>query len=121
MTKLLSLALAGLLATAAVASAQDGASAAMSEGMLFNDSDDSNQDGNGFVEFNRVDASGAGVIEVYDYRLAEMGALLGSQEVAAGTNWDVRVPVSAFRQSDVIAVLKIDGEVVDRRTVGEGM
>lgn len=121
MTKLFSLAIAALVATSSIASAQDGASAAMSEGMIFSHSDDSNSDNSSRLEFGRVDASAAGVIEVYDYNLNEVGELLGSEEVNAGTNWDVRIPIGFARQSDVIAILKIDGEMVDRHVVMEGM
>jgi hypothetical protein len=113
MTKLSLLSLAALLATAAVASAQDGPSAAMSEGMIYNDSDDMNADNNFRIQFARVETSAAGVIELYDYRIGEIGELVGSVEVDAGTNWNVRIPIGSPRTNDLIALLKIDGEVVD--------
>jgi hypothetical protein len=120
MTKLFSLALAALVATSSMASAQAAAepSAAMSQGMIFTDSADSG-DNSMRLMFNRIDASAAGVIEIYHYRNREVGPLLATEEVDAGTNWRVNIPIGPTRQDPVIAQLKIDGVVVDQTVIGE--
>ena len=64
------------------------------------------------LELGLVRAEGDGIVEVYDYRLGEPGALLGTEMVNAGANSDVRVKVGIAPRNDVIALLKVDGEVV---------
>ncbi len=120
MTKLLSLALAALVAAPSMASAQAAAepSAAMSQGMIFTDSADSS-DNSMRLMFNRIDSSAAGVLEVYHYRNREVGPLLTTEEVDAGTNWRVNIPIGPVRQDPVIVQLKINGVIVDQTVVGE--
>ena len=120
MTKLLSLALAALVAAPSMALAQAAAepSAAMSQGMIFTDSADSS-DNSMRLMFNRIDSSAAGVLEVYHYRNREVGPLLTTEEVDAGTNWRVNIPLGRNIQNTVVAQLKIDGQVVDQRIVGD--
>lgn len=65
------------------------------------------------VALDTVLAARDGVIEIYDYNTGEMGDLLGSQEVSAGANSDVRIDVTPDLTEDAIAVLKIDGVVYD--------
>ena len=65
------------------------------------------------AELGQVTTKGAGVVSLYDFHRGEQGALLGSEEVAAGANFDVRVPLGVRPINDVIAVLTVDGQVVD--------
>jgi hypothetical protein len=62
-----------------------------------------------------VRADADGVVEIHDYRSGEIGALLGTQTVRAGANSNVRVNVGIPPTQDVIALLKIDGEIVAMR------
>ena len=64
------------------------------------------------LELGTVRAAADGVVEIYDGRFGDLGALLGTEEVAAGANKDVRVNVGHGPDADVIAVLKIDGQIV---------
>ena len=64
------------------------------------------------LEIGLVRAESDGIVEIYDYRLGELGALLGTETVNAGANSDVRVGVGVAPIGDVIALLKVDGEVV---------
>ena len=53
------------------------------------------------------------MVSLYDYNTGVQGALLGTQNVEAGANYDVRVNIGKAPINDVIAVLTINGEVVD--------
>ena len=64
------------------------------------------------LELGLIRAEGDGVVEIYDFRRGEIGALLGTETVNAGANTDVRVGVGIAPTQDVIAQLKVDGEVV---------
>ena len=64
------------------------------------------------LELGTIRAAADGVVEIYDGRFGDLGALLGHAEVAAGANKDVRVIVGHGPDADVIAVLKIDGQIV---------
>jgi hypothetical protein len=64
------------------------------------------------LELGLVRAESDAVVEVYDFRRGEVGALLGTETVNAGANSDVRVNVGIAPRQDVIALLKVDGEVV---------
>jgi len=65
------------------------------------------------VELGQVTASNAGVISLYDFHGGQQGALLGTQDVTAGANFDVRVKLGRPAINDVVAVLTVDGQVVD--------
>ncbi|KPP84198.1 MAG: hypothetical protein HLUCCA08_01670 [Rhodobacteraceae bacterium HLUCCA08] len=65
------------------------------------------------VTLDTVRAAGNGVIEIYDFHTAEQGVLLGSAAVNAGANSDVRVNLGTSPVRDVIAVLTVNGQVVD--------
>ena len=69
------------------------------------------------LDLGIVRAAGDGVVEIYDYRAGDQGELLGSTEVFAGANDDVRVDVLTPPQNDVLAVLKVGGEVVDMQVI----
>ena len=65
------------------------------------------------VELGNVRASAPGVVSIYDYNTGVRGALLGTEEIASGANYDVRVNVGVTPINDVLAVLTVDGQEVD--------
>lgn len=65
------------------------------------------------VELGQVRAADNGVVSLYDFHGGVQGALLGTQDVAAGANFDVRVNIGQRAINDVVAVLTIDGQIVD--------
>lgn len=67
------------------------------------------------LELGNVTSQGNGVVEIYDFRGGEQGALLGSEPVFAGANSDVRVTIGQDADFDVVAVLKVDGQTVATR------
>ena len=67
------------------------------------------------LDLGLVRADSAGVVEIYDFSKGEVGQLLGTEMVNAGANTDVRVNVGIRPTQDVIALLKIDGEIVAER------
>lgn len=85
------------------------ASTASANAFSFNDMDISGST----AELGQVTTQGAGVISLYDNHRGEQGALLGSTDVAAGANFDVRVKLGLRPINDVVAVLTVDGQVVD--------
>ncbi|WP_322890820.1 MULTISPECIES: hypothetical protein [unclassified Yoonia] len=74
------------------------------------------QDATSNLELGIVRAAGDGVIEIYSRTDGDKSVLLGTQTVRAGANTDVRVNTGAPVRSDVVAVLKIDGEIVATET-----
>ena len=64
------------------------------------------------LQLGTVRADAGGVVEVYDYHTGQAGALLGSEVLNAGVNTNVRIDTGLPANRDVIAVLKVDGEVV---------
>ena len=64
------------------------------------------------LNLGTVRAAGDGVVEIYSYHRAEQGLLLGSTDVHGGANRRVRVYVHRRPITDVLAVLKVDGQVV---------
>jgi len=64
------------------------------------------------IELGQVRSEGRGVISLYDFHRGTQGALLGTQDVAAGANFDVRVKLNRTPTNDVVAVLTVDGAVV---------
>jgi hypothetical protein len=69
------------------------------------------------LELGIVRAAADGVVEIYDFNAGERGELLGTTEVFAGANDDVEVDILTPPQSDVLAVLKVGGEVVDMQVI----
>lgn len=67
------------------------------------------------LRLGTVTSAGNGVVEIYDFRTGELGALLGTEDIFAGANSDVRVKVGYTPTADVIAVLKVDGQTVATR------
>ena len=69
-------------------------------------------DGGDILEFGLITAEGAGVVEIYDYHTGQQGKLVGSENLFSGANPDVRVNTGLPQNRDVLAVVKVDGEVV---------
>ncbi|WP_342076628.1 hypothetical protein [Yoonia sp. SS1-5] len=67
------------------------------------------------LELGLVTADNNGVVEIYDFHTGEQGALLGAEMVNAGANTDVRVNTVLPAKRDVIAVLKVDGQVAAQK------
>ena len=86
------------------------ASAAAADGYI--DFTSERQDRGSVVALNTVTTDAGGVVEIYDFQGGEIGDLLGSKNVMAGANSNVRVNIGAPSQTDAIALLKVDGEVV---------
>ncbi len=71
------------------------------------------QDNSGVqAELGTVTATSDGVVEIYTFHKAELGALIGSEQVQAGANLDVDINFTRTN-TDAIAVLKVEGETVD--------
>jgi hypothetical protein len=70
-------------------------------------------DGSSTVDFDFVRADGAGVVEIYTYNAGQQGDLIGSAPVVAGANDNLRVDVGIGTQLDLIAVLRVGGQIVD--------
>lgn len=66
-------------------------------------------DASSTIELGTVRADANGIVEIYDNHGGAQGKLLGTQKVAAGANYDVRVNVGVRPINDVVAVLKING------------
>ena len=69
------------------------------------------------AELGQVSANGAATVSLYDFHKGEQGALLGATDINAGANYDVRVKLGQRPVNDVIAVLTVDGQVVDTREI----
>lgn len=98
--KTIALAAATIAATASAASANN----AFPFGESFEQTD--------VFELSTVTADGAGVVEIYDYHNGVRGALLGSEEVRAGANTNVKIDLGLGANKDVLAVLSVDGQEV---------
>jgi len=68
------------------------------------------------VELGTVRAKGNGTVEIFAFHKGELGALLGSEAVMAGANTDVNVDIQRS-EVDAIAVLTVDGQVVDTQEI----
>lgn len=101
MFKTVSLALAAVAASATIASA---------DSYISNFVEQQNRDSQ--IELGTVRAAADGVVEVYSFHKGEIGALLGSEAVMAGSNIQVDVDVRR-PTTDAIAVLKVNGQIVD--------
>jgi hypothetical protein len=75
------------------------------------------QEEDSIVELGRINADGAGIVHIYALDAGKMGALIGSEEVHAGTNSDVRVPLIDNPKNDAMAVLEVNGQVVATQEV----
>lgn len=69
-------------------------------------------DDSAYIEVNRVVADNDGVLEIYNLQAGKQGVLLGATDVHAGANEDLRVNIGNSYKTDVLAVLKVDGQIV---------
>jgi hypothetical protein len=70
------------------------------------------QNSDGVISLGLVTASQDGVIEIYDIDDTELADMLGSQVINAGANPDVKINLTRAADSDVMAVLRVNGAVV---------
>lgn len=71
-----------------------------------------NLDSGSTLELGTVSTTGAGFVEIYDFQNGVRGDLLGTEELRAGANTNVKVDVGIYGNNDVLAVLNIDGQEV---------
>lgn len=71
-----------------------------------------NRDSGTTFELGLVRADAAGVVSIYNYTNGVQGALLGTKEVHAGANTDVRINVGNNKAYAVLAVLEVSGQAV---------
>ncbi|MEO0916597.1 MAG: hypothetical protein AAFY31_06390 [Pseudomonadota bacterium] len=64
------------------------------------------------IELGLITSDAAAVVEVYEMRGSEPGTLLGSEEIHAGANADVRVDTGMPVRNDILAVIRINGQIV---------
>ena len=88
-------------------------STASAFGFSYNDSEISGST----VELGQVTANGNAVVSLYEFHRGEQGKLLGTENISAGANYDVRVPLNKRPRNDVIAVLTVNGQVVDTQEI----
>ena len=69
------------------------------------------------LDLGNVTAASNGVVEIYDFNRGQAGALLGTEMVTAGANYDVRVNLGAVPVNDVVAILKVDGVIADQQEI----
>ncbi|MGR3500444.1 MAG: hypothetical protein ACU0E9_16325 [Limimaricola soesokkakensis] len=67
------------------------------------------------IDVGRVRSEGMGMVEIYSMNSDGTQTLLGSQPVHAGANNNVRVHIGHPVQRDIVAVLRVDGQVVATR------
>lgn len=65
------------------------------------------------VDLGQISTDGAGVVSLYDFHAGVQGALLGTTDVSTGANYDVRVTLDRKPVNDVVAVLTVNGQIVD--------
>lgn len=68
------------------------------------------------LDLGLVRAESAGVVEIYDSVRGEQGKLLGTELVNAGANSDVRINLGTAPQGDVIAVIRVNGEIAQTKS-----
>jgi hypothetical protein len=73
----------------------------------------SGQDVTTQVELDLVRASSAGTVDIYSYHRNVQGELLGSTSVRAGANKSLDIRLNSLATTDLIAVLNVNGVVVD--------
>ncbi|SLN64698.1 hypothetical protein [Pseudooctadecabacter jejudonensis] len=107
MFKTLTLSLAALAATATLAAAESS--------YISNFVKEQNRDN--LIELGTVRAAGNGVVEIFGYHKGKLGPLLGSESLHAGSNLDVEINVRRRPLTDVLAVLKVNGQIVDTQEI----
>ncbi len=89
------------------------ASTASANSFSFNEMDISGST----AELGQVTANGNATVSLYDFHGGVQGALLGTKELASGANYDVRVKLGQRPINDVVAVLSVDGQIVDTQEI----
>lgn len=64
------------------------------------------------LELDFVRAEAAGTVAVYDFKNGVRGDLLGSEDVRAGVNSNVKVDLGLGANHDILAVLTVNGAEV---------
>jgi hypothetical protein len=64
------------------------------------------------LELESFNSPGAGTVEIFDYSGGVQGAVLGSADVTEGANSGVKISLAHMANSDVLAVLKVEGQVI---------
>jgi len=64
------------------------------------------------IAIGDVRADNNAVVEIYNYQAGTQRELLGTSQVFAGVNQDVRIGLDAEPQYDVLAVLVVNGQAV---------
>jgi len=105
MTKTFALALAAIVGTASFAAADSYIAI------------DNEKDARSFLTLDNVTADGAGTVEIFSFHKGEVGDLLGSSDIAMGANHDVRINLGKTPRRDVVAVLTVNGQVVEQEEI----
>ena len=109
MNKFLMLTTVSLLGTTSMVAAQETSTTAVS---AFSIEAEQVQESDGLLNLGLVTSEADGVIEIYDIDDVNMEEMLGSETVTAGANTDVKITLMRATDSDVMAVLRVDGAVV---------
>lgn len=64
------------------------------------------------LKLGQITSDADGVVEIYDFHGRTVGELLGTQDIHAGANSDVRVHTRQSVRRNIIAVVRIGGQVV---------
>jgi hypothetical protein len=105
MTKTIAIALAAVIGTASLATADSYLAI------------DNSAEAQSFLTLDNVTSDGVGTVEIFDYHNGEIGDLLGTEDVALGANRDVRINFGKTPTRDVIAVLTVNGQVVEQEEI----
>lgn len=69
------------------------------------------------ITLGAITTDGPGVVQIFEYNDGKMGPLLGSHDLLAGANENVKVSLDGNPLSEAIAVLVVDGKVVATQPV----
>jgi hypothetical protein len=89
------------------------ASTASANAFSFNEMDISGST----AELGQISVDGNASVSLYDFHGGAQGALLGATDLASGANFDVRVKLGQRPINDVVAVLTVNGQIVDTQEI----
>ena len=69
------------------------------------------------AELGQVSVESDATVSIYSYNGGVQGVLLGETELNAGANRDVRVPLGKRPINDILAVLTVNGAVIDTQEI----
>ncbi len=98
------------LVAVALAASLGTAMAASAAGNFF--AQDQTQQASETVRLGDFNSPGAGLVDIYDFRLGTVGDLLGSTTVRGGANADVKVELGTKPTGNVVAILKVNDQMV---------